>query len=152
MTTTNRRPRSWRGALACAFAAAVWATGAAGTLAQDHDQHEAGAHAHADAAKIKNPVKPSAASIAKGKSLYESQCVNCHGATGVGDGKSAAPLNPKPSNLADATWKHGSSDGEIFTLIKEGSPKTSMRGYASKMTEEDIWNVVNYIRTLSTAK
>ena len=148
-------------ALACALAAAIWGIGIAGmstvsARVQDHDhdatQHEEGAHTHADAAKIKNPVKATPASIAKGKTLFEGQCQSCHGATGKGDGKSAATLNPKPSDLTDASWKHGASDGEMFTLIKDGSKNTSMRGYASKMTEEDLWNVVNYVRTLKTTK
>jgi mono/diheme cytochrome c family protein len=149
--------RLHRGALACAGATAIWVFALAfnGTTmsAQDHDHadtaHEAGAHVHPEAASIKNPVKPTPESIAKGKTLYTSQCASCHGATGLGDGKNAAPLNPKPSNLADASWKHGSSDGEIYTLIKDGSKNTSMRAYASRLSAEDLWNVVNYVRTLS---
>jgi mono/diheme cytochrome c family protein len=41
------------------------------------------------------------------------------------------------------------SDGEIFAVIRDGAgPKFDMKGYKSKMTEPDIWNVVNYIRSL----
>jgi mono/diheme cytochrome c family protein len=157
--TSQQPAHPRRGALACAGAAAIWvlslAVFPATTLrAQDHDHaangaHEAGAHVHPEAASIKNPVKPTAQSLAKGQTLYTSQCASCHGATGLGDGKNAAPLNPKPSNLADASWKHGSSDGEIYTLIKDGSKNTSMRAYASRLSAEDLWNVVNYVRTLS---
>jgi len=132
--------------LASVMAAATWTLSVA---AQDHSQHAEDAHQHADAAKIKNPVKPAPASIAAGKTLYDTQCASCHGTTGKGDGKMAAMMNPpKPSDLTDANWKHGSSDGEIFTLISEGSKGTGMRGYASRMKTEDIWNVVNYLRTL----
>jgi mono/diheme cytochrome c family protein len=115
-------------------------------------QHEPGAHVHADAAKLANPVKPTPASIAAGKKLYEAQCVSCHGTTGVGDGKMATKMTPKPSNLTDASWKHGSSDGEIYTLIKDGTKDTPMKGFASKMTAQDMWSVVNYLRTLNTSK
>ena len=56
--------------------------------AQDHDhaagQHEAGAHTHPEAAKLKNPVKATPDSIAAGKKIYDTQCVSCHGATGQG--------------------------------------------------------------------
>jgi high-affinity iron transporter len=143
-------------------ALSVWTTTA---VAQDRDhahgqaaaagQHEAGAHHHADAAMLKNPVKPTAASIAAGRTLYQTQCATCHGASGRGDGKMAAALNPpKPSDLTDASWKHGSTDGEIFTLIRDGSKGTGMRGYAARMKPDDIWNVVNYLRTFAqtTAK
>lgn len=131
-------------------ALAAWTSG---LNAQDHAQepgHEAGAHTHAEAAKMKNPVKSTAESIAAGKKIYDTQCANCHGATGKGDGKMAESITsgPKPSDISDASWKHGSSDGEIFTLIKDGSKGTGMRGYASRLKTDDIWNVVNYLRTL----
>jgi mono/diheme cytochrome c family protein len=112
-------------------------------------QHEAGEHHHAEAAAVKNPVKATPESIGAGKKLYDTQCATCHGAAGKGDGKMAASIpDPKPSDLTDASWKHGSTDGEIFTLIRDGSKGTGMRGYASRMKTEDIWNVVNYLRTL----
>ena len=112
--------------------------------------HDAGAHHHEAAAALKNPVKATAESIAAGKKLYDTQCATCHGDTGKGDGKMAAAMkDPKPSDLADASWKHGATDGEIFTLIRDGSKGTGMRGYASRMKTEDLWNVVNYLRTLA---
>ena len=155
------------GFLACAAAAVLWTAVAvvpaaaqahddhaahaapADHAAQSHDaQHEAGAHVHSDAAKLVNPVKSTPETIAAGKVIYDKQCASCHGTTGLGDGKSGTLLNPKPSNLADASWKHGPSDGEIFTVIKDGATKTPMKGYASKMTTQEMWSVVNYIRSL----
>jgi mono/diheme cytochrome c family protein len=119
-------------------------------------QHDAAAHTHPEAAKLANPVKATPDSIAAGKKIYDTQCVNCHGEAGKGDGKMAASITtgPKPSDLTDNEWKHGSSDGEIFTLIKEGSKGTGMRGYGTKLKDDDLWNVVNYLRTLGpkTAK
>jgi mono/diheme cytochrome c family protein len=149
--------RSQFAVLAGIVALSAWTVGAAGPdhAAQDHDhaqagQHEAGAHTHADAAKLKNPVKPTPESIAAGKKIYDTQCTSCHGETGKGDGKMAASITgTKPSDLADTSWKHGSSDGEIFTLIRDGSKGTGMRGYATKLKTDDIWNVVNYLRTLA---
>ena len=112
-------------------------------------QHAAGEHQHADAAAIKNPVKTTPASVAAGKALYDTQCATCHGATGKGDGKMAANIpDPKPSDMTDATWKHGKTDGEIFAVIKDGAKGTAMRGYGARIKPDDMWNMVNYIRTL----
>jgi len=116
---------------------------------QSSAARDAGDHQHGDTASLKNPIKPTPASVAAGKTLYEAQCISCHGPAGKGDGKMAAMMNPpKPSDLSDATWKHGASDGEIFTVIHDGSKGTAMRAYAARMKAEDIWNVVNYLRTL----
>src|SRR5262245_2837341 len=115
------------------LALASWTLGVA---AQDHDhaagQHDAGAHQHPEAAKLKNPVKSTPDSIAAGKKIFDGQCAACHGATGKGDGKMAAELNPKPADLTDASWKHGSTDGEMFTLIRDGAKNTGMKAYGSK--------------------
>ena len=115
---------------------------------QEH-QHAEGKHTHPDAAKMKNPVASSAASIAAGKKLYDAQCASCHGPTGKGDGKAGALLKPLPSDISDTEWKHGSSDGEIFTVIRDGARQTGMRAYGSKVPANDIWNLVNYVRSLS---
>ena len=115
-------------------------------------QHDAGTHTHQAAAKLVNPVKVTDASLAAGKKLYDSQCATCHGTSGKGDGKMAASITgAKPSDLTDASWKHGASDGEIFTLIKDGAKGTGMRGYGSRMKPNDIWGVVNHVRTLGPA-
>ena len=127
--------------------------GAAATLiAQDAHQHDAGAHRHPQAAAMKNPVKADETSIAAGQKLYAKNCAPCHGDTGNGDGKMAGELNPKPSNLTDAEWKHGSTDGELFLVIRDGAKNTGMKPFASKMTTHQMWDVINYVRTLGPAK
>jgi len=108
-----------------------------------------GAQAPKDAAKIKNPVKASAESIAAGKTAYNKYCKFCHNEDGTGNG-ALAPKDTHPPNLVDAKWDHGSTDGEIFTNIKEGiGPKFDMKAMKAKMKDEDIWNTVNYLRSLS---
>ena len=97
---------------------------------------------------MKNVVPPSAASIASGLGLYQKQCAGCHGDTGKGDGAMGEELTPKPSNLADADWKHGSTDGEIFTVIRDGVKSTGMKAYGRKMTAHQVWDVVNYLRSI----
>ena len=60
-----------------------------------------------------------------------------------------APEGTHPSNLTDDKWDRGSTDGEIFMVIRDGAgPKFDMKGYKAKMTETDIWNVVNYLRSV----
>jgi hypothetical protein len=53
-----------------------------------------------------------------------------------------------PSNLVDETWDYGSSDGEIFVVIRDGV-SSDMEGYKDRLTEKQIWEVINYIRSLS---
>jgi mono/diheme cytochrome c family protein len=115
---------------------------------QAHQHPAAGVHHHPQAAKLKNPVPTSAASIAAGQLLYQKQCAGCHGDTAKGDGAMGEDLDPKPSNLADADWKHGSTDGEIFTVIRDGVKSTGMKAFARKMTTRQLWDVVNYVRSL----
>ena len=71
--------------------------------------------------------------------------------TGKGDGKMGEEMNPKPGDLTDASWKHGSSDGEIFTFIRDGAKGTGMKSYRRKLTTHEIWDVVNYIRSIGPA-
>jgi mono/diheme cytochrome c family protein len=131
------------------------ALAAAALAAQDPHQHPqpgthpaGGAHHHPEAAKKTNPVKADATSIAAGQKLYAKDCAGCHGDTGKGDGSMADELNPKPADLTDADWKHGSSDGELFLVVSDGAKNTGMKAFKSKMTAHQIWDVVNYVRTL----
>jgi mono/diheme cytochrome c family protein len=125
------------------------ALAAAGAQHQHPPTHPGGgAHQHPQAAKLKNPVTADATSIAAGHALYEKQCAGCHGDTGTGDGSMGAELTPKPSNLADADWKHGATDGEIYTVIRDGVKATGMKPYRAKMTTHQLWDVVNYVRSI----
>jgi copper transport protein len=118
---------------------------------QEHQHPAGGAHHHPEAAKVTNPVKADATSIAAGKQLYEKNCANCHGKTGKGDGMMGEELNPKPADLTDNEWKHGSTDGEIFAVIKDGVKGTGMKGFNSKLTAHQMWDVINYVRSLGPA-
>ena len=103
-----------------------------------------------DAGKqMKNPVPSSSESIEKGKALFQKNCRFCHGAEAKGNGP-MAPEGTHPSDLTDAKWDRGSTDGEIFLVIRDGAgPKFDMKGFKSKLSETDMWNIVNYIRSLA---
>ena len=98
--------------------------------------------------KMKNPVPATPESVAAGKALFQKNCRFCHGAEGKGNGP-MAPEGTHPSDLTDAKWDRGSTDGEIFLVIREGAgPKFDMKGFKSKLSEPDTWNIVNYVRSL----
>ncbi len=99
-----------------------------------------------------NPVAATPGSVAAGAIAYAAHCAACHGATGRGDGAlaaAAAAYGPRPSNLADPTWRHGGGDGDIFTAIRDGiGPAFDMDAFGDRLAETDIWNLVNFIRSL----
>lgn len=112
-------------------------------------KHAAEPHRHAQGEKLKNPVPRSDESIARGRQLYQKSCRPCHGPTGKGDGP-LAPEGSTPADLTDDVWDHGSSDGEIFLVIRDGAgPGSVMEGWGDRMSETDIWHVVNYLRSLN---
>ena len=104
------------------------------------------------ARSLANPVAATPDAVAAGAALYRRHCAICHGATGRGDGRlaaSAAAYGPRPSNLADATWRHGGSDAEIFAAIRDGiGPDFAMDAFGGRLAEPDIWRLVHYLRTL----
>jgi len=92
-----------------------------------------------------NPVKPTAESLAKGKKLYGFDCAMCHGDNGDGKGDMAADMK----NVTDFTnpdAMKNRSDGSLFYVIRKG--KGSMPAEGDRGKDEDIWNLVNYIRSL----
>lgn len=93
-----------------------------------------------------NPVKSSAESISAGKSLWNQHCASCHGKTGLGDGNKAAQLKTQPGDFSKATTQ-SQSDGSLFYKISEG--RDDMPSFKKKIPEqEDIWNLVVFVRTL----
>ncbi len=100
-----------------------------------------------DAAKNKaNPLKGDAASVAKGKDLFNQHCKSCHGAKGKGDGPKAAQLDTECGDFTKAAFQ-SQTDGSLFYKTSEG--RKDMPSYKKKIPDaNDIWAVVNYLRTL----
>lgn len=97
---------------------------------------------------IKNPEPATAASVTAGAATYKKYCAFCHGVAAEGDGP-LAPQDSNPPDLTDATWVHGSTDGEIFTVIANGAGEGSlMIPFKGKMPDQDLWHIVNYLRSL----
>ena len=104
-----------------------------------------------EAQTLQNPITLTPDSIAAGAELYRRRCSFCHGAEAKGDGR-MAPKDTEPSDLTDEMWDRGSTDGEIFAVIEKGAgPDFKMKGFEGKLTEEEIWNIVNFVRSLHSA-
>jgi cbb3-type cytochrome c oxidase subunit III len=99
-----------------------------------------------EAAKITNPVPSTPESIAAGRQVFARLCVRCHGPSGKGDGGGAG-AGGQPSDLTDAMWDFGASDGEIFSVIRDGT-SADMEAYAERIGQTEIWQLINYIRSI----
>lgn len=101
--------------------------------------------APASANKLQNPYKGNKTATAEGKKLYNQLCVVCHGNKGKGDGLAGMNLKPRPANLTSSKVQ-SQSDGAIFWKITEGKPP--MASYKQALTDQQRWQLVNYIRQL----
>ncbi len=110
-------------------------------------QENGGWAAPPEAKKLKNPIAVNEKTLAAGKTIYDEKCTQCHGDTGDGNTDIAATLTAKPGDLTDAHRMGGMTDGEIFWKIGEG--KRPMPSFKNRLSEEQRWQVVNYIRTFS---
>jgi len=108
------------------------------------------AQGNPDASKLKNPIGSTPESIAAGKKSY-AKCASCHGING--EGGPGNDLIPAAPSLVDDQWDHGSTDGEIFDNIKNGVPPDfNMVPFKDQLKDEEIWNLVNYIRSIAKKK
>ena len=108
-----------------------------------------------DADKTKNPTTATPESIAKGKELYlgpqKGNCVFCHGETGAGNEANAARMRRKPADISNKERMAAMTDGELFWKVSKGITGIMPAG-ERRMSEEERWHVVNYIRTLAKEK
>lgn len=93
----------------------------------------------------RNPFPPTPESLETGQQIYSQNCQMCHGNTGRGNGPLAATLNPPPADLVLHVPLH--TDGDLFRIIHDGIPGTAMAPLREKLTDDEIWHVINYIKT-----
>lgn len=91
---------------------------------------------------------------AKGKEVYEESCAHCHGIEGRGDGSAAENLLPKPRDFTRGLYKIRSTesgelptDQDLYDIITEGMPGSSMPGWETQLKADERWEVVSYIKT-----
>ncbi|MEX2223032.1 MAG: CopD family protein, partial [Candidatus Rokuibacteriota bacterium] len=89
-----------------------------------------------------------AVSVAGGAALYDVHCATCHGAGGRGDGPGGAGLPKPPADLtAPHTAEH--TAGDMFWWLTHGIPAGGMPPFGGALAEEERWDLINFIRTLS---
>ena len=98
----------------------------------------------ADARELTSPIPYSKDSIRAGRKTYLRLCQYCHGADGRAE---ANPDFEAPSLRVPKDWSYGSTDGEIFTSIRDGAGH-EMPPFHKQLTEDQIWQLVHYIRSI----
>ena len=98
-----------------------------------------------DAAALQNPVTSDSRSVARGKAVFETYCLVCHGATGAGDGIVGKKFLT-PTDLS-GSYVQEKPDGDIYYTITYGGLAVMPR-YGDAIPPEDRWHLINFIRTL----
>lgn len=109
----------------------------------------------AQARSLKNPFAPTPKNIARGKAIFvgKGTCLVCHGKEGKGDGLAAVGLDPSPRNFTNPLFHRSRTDGELFWILKHGSPGTAMMPMiGSVINDEEGWLVLLFVRSLSTER
>jgi len=107
------------------------------------------AQADAEAQALSNPIPLKMQSIRKGKQLYARYCTLCHGPDGKGDTQMREFLKTPPANFTDSQWIYGDSDAQLFDVIRNGRVERDMEAFSTKLSDERIWHVINYLRFLN---
>jgi mono/diheme cytochrome c family protein len=93
---------------------------------------------------LENPVPVTEETLARGRILYLRHCQTCHGY----DGRALENIDFEATDLtAPSRWRFGTSDGDIFRTTRNGAA-LEMPPFRSQMRDEEIWHVVNYVRSL----
>jgi len=105
-----------------------------------------------EARSWRNPFEATPEAIEKGKAIFHGKafCVTCHGRDGKGLGDVEGLRGKLPRNFTDKAWQAARADGEIFWILKNGSPGTDMASFVPLiLTEEEAWHVLLYVRSFS---
>ena len=92
-----------------------------------------------------NPIAATSDTVTKGEALFQANCISCHGAAGQGDGPLSDGMFPKPADFS-AAHSRAHPDGQLFAWIQNGKPGTDMPAFGETLTDEQIWQLIDYIQ------
>lgn len=93
-------------------------------------------------------IAASPALTEKGKSLFERNCIQCHGESGHGDGPASSTMNPRPRNFTSPDgWTNGYNLPAIYKTLSMGVPGTSMAPF-DYVTKRDRMALAHYVQSL----
>lgn len=119
-----------------------------GTVPRDFVPYPYSKNPEAAGRELKNPLRKTSDTLVRGRHLFQSYCVVCHGPAGEGDG-TIVPKFPRPPSLqSDKVLKW--SDGRVYHAISAG--QNLMPSYASQISAADRWAIVHYLRALQRSK
>jgi len=97
-----------------------------------------------------NPFPSTPDRIEQGKAIFHGKafCATCHGRDGKGIGEIPGLRGKLPRDFTDKIWQAARMDGELFWILKHGSPGTDMASFVPLvLTEEEAWQVLVYVRS-----
>ena len=100
---------------------------------------------------LENPVASSRETVAKGRLLYVANCRICHGSADAGP-RSNVGLTTPPQDLTSAAYQTTRRDGELFFAIKFGLPETAMLPWGGRLSDREMWLLVDYLRELGRGR
>ena len=105
------------------------------------------------AAPAEAPAGPLLGDPAKGKAIYDTYCVTCHGPAGKGDGPAAASLPKKPADHSDGNYMNPLPNAELYKAVKEGGQaigkSNAMPPWGATLNDEQVKDVLGYVRSLA---
>lgn len=118
-----------------------------GTVSRNHVSYRFPTDPEGAGRELRNPLRRSKETLARGQKMFNTYCIVCHGAGGAGDG-TIVPKFPRPPSLTSEKVV-GWPDGRLFHVMTAG--QNLMPSYASQVDEEDRWAIAHYVRVLQRA-
>lgn len=103
-----------------------------------------------DIPSVTNPIESSQESQGRGKQIFEINCATCHGMNGNGQGPAAHGITTFPRQLWAWNNTDSSTDGYLFWFVTNG--RNEMPPWGLVLSENERWDVINYIKTLQQPK
>ena len=98
-----------------------------------------------------NPLPVTTENLVRGRQIFQERCIGCHGSKGDGNGPAAFYLNPPPAAFNVVSDQQAGSDtspGTYYWRILRGLPGSAMENFGTRLTVDDIWRVVLFLKTI----